>query len=415
MHLVWLISILLFFLPQSAFAERKRLAVLEFASVGVDDNQLLASLSDSLRSGLIQKIDKNEFLVLTPESTVHLLKNIDTDASCMARECDLEIGKNIGADFVFSGHVRFYANTYIVTVELHNTTSSELLSMVQLQHQHPLKLIEQMPSLGEHVMVEGGLQKSRSFAEAISKGKGYEAILIPSGSFSMGCTSKDRDCFDIEHPIHQVTLHKPFYMMTTEVTQGLYRKVMGKNPSGFSTCGLDCPVEKVSWYDAVRMANKLSEQEGLTPCYQIESGEEPVVSWTNKSCNGWRLPTEAEWEFAARGGDSYTYAGSNNLDEVAWFAENSGFATHPVRMKKSNGYGLYDMSGNVWEWVWDWKGSYTLASAESPVGPESGSVRIVRGGSWKYIARYLRTSGRYYYPPLYSYFNLGFRLCRNEL
>ena len=146
---------------------------------------------------------------------------------------------------------------------------------------------------------------------------------------------------------------KNFEILCTEVTQKLYQEIMGENPSGFK--GDNLPVENVSWHDAVEFCNALSKKTGLTPVYTIELlnyGIDIIVK-QNDSANGFRLPTEEEWEYAAKGGDNYIFAGSNNIDDVAWYRDNSDSKTHPVAQKKSNGYGLYDMNGNVWEWCWD--------------------------------------------------------------
>ena len=190
-----------------------------------------------------------------------------------------------------------------------------------------------------HQLDSGELAENLSIIE----GDGYSALLIQNGTFTMGCTEEDTDCDeDLEYPQHEVTISKDFYMMKSEVTQGLYEDVMGTNPSGFSDCGKDCPVERVSLFDAVKFANALSEKEGLEQCYSI-SGED--VSWSKGfNCTGWRLPTEGEWEYAARGGESYRYAGSNTVDEVAWYYSNSDDETHPVCGKKENGFGLYSRS-----------------------------------------------------------------------
>ena len=188
-----------------------------------------------------------------------------------------------------------------------------------------------------------------------------------------------------------------FYIAETEVTQALYKSVMGKNPSGFA--GESRPVEHVSWYDAVEFCNRLSEKEGLEKCYS-GSGDKTKCDFSK---NGYRLPIEAEWEYAAKGGDrsgGFKYSGSNDIGEVAWYWDNSDEQTHPVKSKKPNELGLYDMSGNVWEWCWDW---YS----------DSGTGRVSRGGSWDYNAGHCSVSYRGYDNPSSTNVNLGFRLARS--
>jgi formylglycine-generating enzyme required for sulfatase activity len=196
---------------------------------------------------------------------------------------------------------------------------------------------------------------------------------------------------------------------------------MGSNPSHFSACGAECPVEKVSWCEAVVFANKLSALEGLAAAYTLPAGF--VVGLSNDRCNalapavrwnarasGYRLPTEAEWEIAARAGEVGPYAGGE-LDAVGWYDGNSGSTTHPVGRKQANAWALYDMTGNVWEWAWDLYGDYTGAATD-PVGAASGAFRVLRGGGWNVGPRLARVAYRSSLDPAYRYGSLGFRLSR---
>ena len=205
---------------------------------------------------------------------------------------------------------------------------------------------------------------------------------VEGGYFQMGSN------YGSEKPVHSVSVSS-FYMGETEVTQALWEAVMGSYPSGFE--GDDLPVEKVSWDDCQEFVQKLSQLTGRT----------------------FRLPTEAEWEYAARGGkyhSGYKYAGSNDINYVAWCFSNSGSKTHAVATKQPNALGLYDMSGNAWEWCSDWYGSYSGSAQANPTGPSSGSYRVIRGGSWLSDARYCRVSARENNTPYYRYDFIGFRL-----
>ena len=213
-----------------------------------------------------------------------------------------------------------------------------------------------------------------------------DMVPIPGGSFLMGCVPGDSECSDDEKPQHRVTVDS-FYMDTHEVTQAQYEKVMGVNPSRFKDCGSNCPVETVSWNDAKAYCKKV----------------------------GQRLPTEAEWEYAARGGkDGEKWYG--DVDSIAWYSSNSGHKTHPVGRKQANGYGLYDMTGNVWEWCSDWYGKdyYSSSPANNPAGPSSRSARVLRGGSWYGETRILRTSYRAGFTPTGSLNFYGFRCVRDK-
>ena len=220
----------------------------------------------------------------------------------------------------------------------------------------------------------------------------FNMIYVNGGSFSMGATSEQINPGDDEKPMHQVTLSS-YYIGETEVTQSLWKAVMVSNPSQFK--GGNLPVENVSWEECQDFINKLNILTGRS----------------------FRLPTEAEWEFAARGGNKSKrtqYSGSSNIDEVAWYDGNSVAKTHPVKTKKANELGIYDMSGNAWEWCQDWYDKYNDSVQNNPVGPASGSNRVRRGGSWYYSARSCRTSYRDYSAPVNCYNYLGFRLVLSE-
>lgn len=229
-------------------------------------------------------------------------------------------------------------------------------------------------------------------------------VKVEGGTFMMGSNDGGSD----EQPVHQVSVSS-FYIGKYEVTQKEWLEVMGSNPSNFK--GDDLPVEQVSWYDAVDYCNKRSVKEGFTPCY---SGSGTSIS-CNWNANGYRLPTEAEWEFAARGGTKskgYTYSGSNDIGSVAWYDNNSGRNTHSVGRKSPNELGIYDMSGNVWEWCWDWYGTYSGTSQNNPTGSTSGSCRVLRGGSWNYYGGLCRVADRYGNGPVLRNYNLGLRVLR---
>ncbi|MCF8364987.1 MAG: SUMF1/EgtB/PvdO family nonheme iron enzyme [Bacteroidales bacterium] len=230
---------------------------------------------------------------------------------------------------------------------------------------------------------------------------GIEMVFVKGGTFTMGCdTINDSDCYKSSFA-HTVKLDG-FFMGKYEVTQKQWKKVMGSLPDNIYKsykCN-ECPIIDVNYNDAMEFIAKLNSKTGMK----------------------YRLPTEAEWEYAARGGASAssatatTYAGSNNISDVAWYDGNSGSQIHPVGQKKPNELGLYDMSGNVWEWCADWYGAdyYSNSPANNPQGPSSGSDRVSRGGSWGNDAPYCRVANRHFYdPPDFRGNDLGFRLSRD--
>ena len=217
----------------------------------------------------------------------------------------------------------------------------------------------------------------------------YRMVYVPGGTFAMGATAEQENyAINDEKPLHSVTLSS--YMIgQTEVTQELWLAVMGSNPSFF--IGNDCPVENVTWNECQTFIKKLNSLTG----------------------QHFRLPTEAEWEYAARGGRKsigYTYAGDDDINTIAWYTDNSGGRTHPVALKQPNELGLYDMSGNVWEWCQDWYGSYSSYSQTNPGGDSTGNFRVYRGGGWRRAASFCRSTRRNGNAPSRSNDDIGLRL-----
>ena len=217
-------------------------------------------------------------------------------------------------------------------------------------------------------------------------GVSFKMIAVKGGTFQMGSD----DWYEWEKPVHQVTL-SDYYIGETEVTQELWSAVMGSNPS-YCTGDMQRPVEQVSWNDCQAFISKLNELTG----------------------EAFRLPTEAQWEYAARGGNQAQgrlYSGSDAIDDVAWYKSNSSSTTNPVKTRAPNELGIYDMSGNVYEWCSDWKGSYSSAAQTDPTGPATGSARVIRGGGWGNIAKGCRVASRCCGgTPSYSFSDLGLRL-----
>lgn len=251
--------------------------------------------------------------------------------------------------------------------------------LIRLQHTLTIITLTTLLLAGER-----GAASSIDPANIKDSFTGMEFVFVPGGCFTSGANDGNSD----EKPTHEVCL-STFYIGKFEVTQKEWQRVMGSNPSQFSSCGDSCPVEQVSWSDAQEFIFRLNRMTG----------------------NNYRLPTEAEWEFACRGGGkAETYCGSSDVSAVAWIDSNSSNSPHPVGKKSPNRLGLFDMSGNVWEWVQDWNGKYPAERQENPLGPASGSSRVRRGGSWQYDAAKSRAPWRSSGYQDDRAFDIGFRL-----
>ena len=285
--------------------------------------------------------------------------------------------------------------SYVISIEKdseHYTPTLELLSVAGAK----LEKAEAALRAEQRRRAEAERQERQRLAKLIpqlSANLSRQMVSIQGGSFTIGCTPEQGDdCEDSEKPAHRVQVSS-FEISKYEVTQELWEAVMGKNSSYFGGCP-ECPVDWVSWNETQAFLTKLNDLTG----------------------ERYRLPTEAEWEYAARGGQQsqgYKYAGSDNLGRVAWYYGNRGAGTHPIGQKQPNELGLYDMSGNVWEWVQDWYDDYPRGAVTDPQGPSSGTSRVRRGGSWRSAARYCRAADRDGYSPGYRSRGLGFRLARS--
>lgn len=238
-------------------------------------------------------------------------------------------------------------------------------------------------------------------------------VRIPAGTFEMGAPVDERGTESGEQPVHRVTISQDFYLGKYEVTQGQWRAVMGSNPSYFTSCGDTCPVEQVSWSDVTGSGGFL------------EKLNQHLSSTGQPGAGKYRLPSEAEWERAARGGTQTRFSYGDALGcgdrcetcavhaQSMWWCGNAAGATRPVGQKAANPFGLYDVHGGVWEWVQDWYAPYSSSAQTDPQGPPSGSGRVVRGGSWGSYARYCRSAPRDGDDPVTSrYSDIGFRLAR---
>ena len=267
-----------------------------------------------------------------------------------------------------------------------------------LQIQLSKEVVAAIPTVNEVAQQASSSSSSVSFGGntisiPVKNGITIDMVKVEAGIFMMGATSKKLNPYNDEKPVHQVTLTNDYYMGKYEVTQALWQSVMGSNPSYFK--GDNLPVEKVSWDDCQEFISKLNSITGRK----------------------FRLPTEAEWEYAARGGKKsrdYQYSGSSKVSNVAWYRDNGKQKTHPVGTKRSNELGLYDMTGNVWEWCQDWYGSYVTSSQTNPTGANSGSYRVRRGGGWFNVAWGCRSSFRDGSAPGGRYSGLGLRLVLSE-
>jgi len=408
------------FIGSVVFAQ-ERIAVFPFEDL---DNVL--SINESI---FFYRQFSNEFsnrsagrFIVIPRSDVERLINTESAFQLSvfsAREKTAEMNRVLNGTQILSGIIGKVGSRITISISLY--TYPELRQLpggVDMRVANKDDLFDKIPELVLQMQnrISGGGISGDGRARINSAAAPANFVRVEGGTFTMGSPSNEDGRLAHESPQHQVTVNS-FYMGIYEVTQKEYQEVMGVNNSPNSGDNLPAVC---SWYDAIEYCNKLSLKEGLTPCYR-GSGDNIICDW---NANGYRLPTEAEWEYAAKGGNKdyliYTYSGSNNPAAVAWYMGNSNkWEVNPVGTKQPNSLGIYDMSGNVSEWCWDLYGSYTSSAKTNPHGPATPSpyfddgypYRVTRGGGIGNSYRGIRSSRRGFDPPFFSW-AIGFRVVR---
>jgi formylglycine-generating enzyme required for sulfatase activity len=389
------------------YGQQEKLVVPPFENRGTNlDEAALNNLQDFLinsfiNTGRFQVPARNALRLLSDEYRFQLSDWADEAKSA-------EMGKVLNADYIVQAIVMHEGEAKLLMARVLDVKNARGLSAETMEFITQREALGKMDGFVSGILARmgGGWRPAPWQGAPVPEG----FVLVEGGTFTMGSPANEPDRWNSEGPQHQVTV-KSFYMGKYEVTQREWQEVMGNNLSRFK--GDKLPVEMVNWNKAIEYCNKRSLREGLTPAYR-GSGDSITCDW---NANGYRLPTEAEWEYAAKGGKNnvltYLYAGSNSADAVAWYDGNSGETTHPVGTKAPNDLGLYDMSGNIWEWCWDWKGDYGSGAQTNPTGPVSGFGRVIRGGAHNFGAFGLRSSFRFSLGPSYS-MTSGLRLVRSR-
>ena len=345
-------------------------------------------------SGVVQAEQKQKLTIrYTPSSATVLVDNKMVKGSNGVAQTTLPVGQHSFIVFCDGydseeGTVKLKVST---PSNLQITLSKEATATQQSTVAQPI--VAQQPTVVQQPVAQTPVTNRDKITIPVKDGISIDMVRVEAGTFTMGATPEMENPWDDEKPVHQVTLTNDYYIGKYEVTQALWQAVMGSNPSEFK--GNNLPVEQVSIKDCQKFISKLNKMAGKR----------------------FRLPTEAEWEYAARGGKNsrgYQYSGSNKISDVAWYDGNSGSETHPVGTKQANELELYDMSGNVYELCQDWKGSYSNSSQTNPTGPTSGIGFVCRGGSWDHSPRYCRSSSRCLDSSGRLYMHLGLRLVLSE-
>jgi formylglycine-generating enzyme required for sulfatase activity len=399
-----------------------RVAVLELGNAGGLSEAEVAYLTDQVRTTVVETVPAESHLVMTRESIQELLPEGVRLTDCLDAVCEVEIGRTLGADYVISGEVLTFAEEYRLILKLHDCTSAAFMTSRSVAADDLTGLESRVAEAAGPVALRlDGRSSPRApngfkappernrLGPPVSRSATPAMVRLEPGEFLMGSPPYERGR-DSQEDRHQVSLTRPFLIGVTEVTQMQWFEVMGSWPSYFE--GANRPVEKVDWFEAIRFCNALSRREGFTPAYRIE-GDGAV--W-NRDADGYRLPSEAEWEYACRAGSNTPYTAGEDpgqLQTVGWFGGSAGDGTRDVGRLEPNAWGLYDMHGNVWEWCWNWAGEYPPRFARDPMGPPSGRSRVIRGGAFDSPAASCRSAKHNAANPGLNAPMIGFRVARN--
>ena len=376
----------------STAEEKERLVLMPLQGSGMD-HKFYPAIETAVKEGL-----SSMYKVKSGKKVAQKVKEILDDISrgtpageeCDETECLLKIAIELQVELLAIVNIIKIPSGYILSLNIRNAIEDTVV----LARSETCGGCDEIQVIKILKKMAGAKPASLEQKPKVSETPVDGMVFIKSGCFQMGDTFGDGD--NDENPVHEVCVND-FYMGEHEVTQKEWKEVMGNNPSGFKDCGGDCPVESVSWNDVQQYIRKLNDKTGMK----------------------YRLPTEAEWEYAARGGGrKEKYAGTNkksDLGDYAWYEDNSGRKTHPVKAKQPNSLGPYDMSGNVWEWVSDWydKNYYRNSPKDNPIGPASGKYKVLRGGSWGSGPLYLRATSRARSKPDERYNGDGFRIAQD--
>lgn len=403
----------------ASYAQQQVLAVMPFQT---HTEAVSQSEADAVTMEFSNRLSDKKIFIIVPRTDIDNAFKTEIYhqmSDWSDKDKTVEMGKVLNANWILTGSFSWVGTkiTLVVTIYEVNTREQKP-GGASLRGDDMDDVFDQIDDFVQEIVgkliAHGGSFGQGDFQPIVPDG----FILIKGGSFVMGSSISKAYLHDSEGPLHNVIVSE-FYLGKHEVTQAEYRDVMGKNPSNFT--GTEFPVESVSWFDAVDYCNRRSLKEGLTPAYTINGKN---VTW-NRDANGYRLPTEAEWEYACRAGTTTPFRTGDNITindanyDGSSLHNNMTSGTYdrrkPTKVESfvPNAFGLYDMHGNVYEWCWDWYGAYSSDNQTNPKGAPSGEERVVRGGSWNAKAEFLRSTYRGYADPSDSGNDIGFRLARS--